>query len=79
MPYAPGGSVGAGLSGTFDTRLAWERILMDQLQFLVDPEADKAFKTRQRFFQKEFGQEFWWQPGRMAPQRAPDLGAAIGG
>jgi polyhydroxyalkanoate synthesis regulator phasin len=68
----PGGTI-------WYTRLAWERILMDQLQFLVDPEADKAFKQRQRFFQKEFGQGFWWQPGRAAPQRAPDLGAAFGG
>lgn len=67
----PGGTI-------WYTRLAWERILMDQLQFLVDPEADKAFKQRQRFFQKEFGQDFWWQPGRVTPQRAPNLGAAIG-
>jgi hypothetical protein len=68
----PGGTI-------WYTRLAWERILMDQLQFLVDPEANKAFKNRQRFFQKEFGQGFWWEPGRAVPQRAPNLGAAFGG
>ncbi|TRL39825.1 hypothetical protein [Rhizobium straminoryzae] len=67
----PGGTI-------WYTRLAWERILMDQLQFLVDPEADKAFKQRQRFFAKEFGQQFWWAPGRTAPQRAPNIGAALG-
>lgn len=61
------------------SRLAWERIVWDNLQFLVDPEADKAFKNRQRFFQKEFGQGFWWEPGRALPQRAPNLGAAFGG
>lgn len=59
-------------------RLAWERMLLDQLQFLVDPEANKAFKNRQRFFRKEFGQDFWWAPGEMAPSRAPNIGAAVG-
>lgn len=61
------------------TRLAWERLLFDQLQFLADPEANKAFKQRQRFFQKEFGQEFWWNPGEISPTRPPDLLAAIRG
>lgn len=60
-------------------RLAWERILMDQLQFLVDPEANKAFKQRQRFFAKEYGQNFWWQPGKLAPSRGPDLSRLSGG
>ena len=65
-------------SSIWYARLAWERILMDQLQFLVDPEANKAFKQKQRFFAREFGQGFWWEPGRMAPSRGPDLSAAAG-
>ena len=60
------------------TKLAWERIVWDQLQYLVDPEANKAFKQRQRFFDKEFGQGFWWRPGKAAPDRGPSLPAAIG-
>jgi polyhydroxyalkanoate synthesis regulator phasin len=60
------------------TRLAWERIVMDQLQFLVDPEANKAFKQRQKFFAREFDQKFWWTPGELTPDRAPDLTAAGG-
>jgi hypothetical protein len=59
------------------TRLAWERIVMDQLQFVVDPEANKAFKQKQKFFQREFGQGFWWTPGETTPDRAPDLGTAV--
>jgi hypothetical protein len=59
-------------------RAAWERVLMDQLQFVMDPEANKAFKQRQKFYMREFGQKFWWEPGRMMPGRAPDPGAAIG-
>jgi hypothetical protein len=27
---------------------------------------------------KDFGQDFWWQPGTGAPSRAPDLGKAVG-
>lgn len=59
-------------------RLAWERIVFDQLQYLMDPEANKAFKRKQQFFKREFGQEYWSQPGKIIPDRAPDLGAAIG-
>lgn len=65
-------------SSIWYTRLAWERIVMDQLQFLMDPEANKAFKQRQRFFQREFGQDFWWAPGETTPRRGPDLSTAIG-
>lgn len=36
---------------------------MDQLQYLADPDANKAFKSRQQFFRKEFGQDFG---GRLA-------------
>ncbi|MET3601054.1 hypothetical protein [Martelella mangrovi] len=60
-------------------RLAWERILFDQMQYLMDPEANKAFKRKQRFYEREFGQEFWWKPGEMRPERGPDVGAAAGG
>ncbi|TCD15142.1 hypothetical protein [Oricola cellulosilytica] len=59
-------------------RLAFERTVLDQLQFLADPEANKAFKRQQRFWQREFGQEFWWKPGTAAPQRGPDIGAIAG-
>lgn len=33
-------------------------------------------RTRQRMARQ--GQTSWWQPGAMAPERAPDLGAAVG-
>lgn len=75
IKFAKGNTPGSTM---WYTRLAWERLLLDQLQFLVDPEANKAFKSKQRFFRKEFGQEFWWAPGALTPSRAPDLGAAVG-
>ena len=28
--------------------------------------------------QQDWGQQYWWAPGSGGPQRAPDLGAAVG-
>lgn len=55
-------------------KLAWEREVMDQLQFLVDPEANKAFKRRQQFWSRETGQDYFWAPGERLPERAPAFG-----
>lgn len=48
-------------------RLAWERLLFDQMQHVVDPEANKAFKRQQQFWKREFDQEYWWKPGQAMP------------
>jgi hypothetical protein len=50
-------------------RLAWERTVLDQVQYLVDPEANKAFKRQQQFWAREFGQRFFWAPGEVLPGR----------
>lgn len=60
-------------------QMAWNRMLMDQAQWLADPEAAEAFKRQQRNMLRDTGQQFWWQPGSFGPARAPDLGAAVGG
>lgn len=60
-------------------KLGYERVFLDQLQYLVDPEAQDAFRRAQRNWARNTGQEFWWQPGRATPSRGPDLGAALGG
>jgi len=67
----PGGNI-------WYTRLAWERLVLDQVQFLVDPEANAAFKRSQQSWKKDFGQSFWWEKGKTAPSRAPNLGNALG-
>lgn len=59
-------------------RLAYERAIVDQVRMLVDPEAEIAFARQEARFQREFGQDYWWRPGETAPERAPDLGNAIG-
>jgi len=56
-------------------KLAWERTVMDQLQFLADPEAAKAFRRQSQFWAKNFGQDYWWRPGAAAPDRGPALSA----
>ncbi len=67
----PGGNIWYG-------RLAFERLFLDNLQYGLDPEASAAFRRKQQFWQREFGQGFWWKPGQMTPERAPDVGAALG-
>lgn len=58
------------------TRLMTDRLLADQLQMLIDPEADDAYERMQRKAEREFGQEMWWGPGETAPERAPDIANA---
>lgn len=58
-------------------RLAWERLVLDQLQFVADPEANKSFKAKQQRMRKDFGQGYWWRPGELAPARPPDVGNLV--
>lgn len=48
-------------------RVALERVLLDNLERLVDPKFDRRMRKLQRKIQKESGQEFWWAPGEMTP------------
>lgn len=48
-------------------KLAFERTVLDQVQFLADPEANKAFKRQQQFWKKNFNQDYFWAPGKLAP------------
>lgn len=70
--YTPGGSL-------WYARLAFERILLDQLQTWVDPQAHKQFNALERRYRRDLGQRFWWRPGQAAPDRAPDVAAAFEG
>lgn len=55
------------------TRLAYQRIILDQLQRAADPEANRKFKQKQRRLLKEQGTGYWWRPGQSAPDRAPAI------
>ncbi len=59
------------------TRAAWNRVVVDQLQFLTDPNAHRKMRERERRLQREGGQGMFWRPGELAPDRAPDIGAVV--
>lgn len=61
----PGGSL-------WYARLGLERLVLDQLQEAVDPDYRDSVR-RMKKKADERGQEFWWEPGELAPERAPEL------
>ena len=54
------------------TRAAWNRIVMDQLEYLANPDAHRKFRDQERRLRREFDQGFYWPPGSVFPERAPD-------
>lgn len=54
-------------------RLAYERVLLDNLQRLADPEAHAAFERKIRMQRRDYGNEFFWAPGQSTPRRVPTL------
>jgi hypothetical protein len=69
--YQPG-------SNLWYTRLAWERIVLDQLQVLADPDAAAAFRRKAAHAKKHYGQDYWWRPGETQARRGPRLDAVTG-
>jgi hypothetical protein len=60
-------------------RTAWERVLMDNLQRMLDPEAEASFRRKIQNARRDYKQEFWWRPGGgPVPQRGPRLDAMFG-
>ncbi len=59
------------------TRLAMERLIFDELEAAIDPNAQRSFRMIENRARREYRQRFFWKPGTPAPQRAPDLGAAV--
>lgn len=63
----------------FYLRLAWERLLLDRLQQMADPNAHRTFRRRIRSRQKDYGQSYWWAPGQdLDDARAPAASAVFG-
>lgn len=65
------------LASQWWSRAAFTRLVGDNLQRALDPDAQDAFDRRRRRMERETGQEQWWPQGENAPARAPDLGAAL--
>lgn len=53
-------------------RLAFDRMIADQVQEMVDPHYRQSWK-RMKNWAAEQGTGYWWEPGDTTPDRAPDL------
>lgn len=62
--YTPGGNL-------WYARLAFERVVMDELQGMMDPDANESWRAQINRAKRDFGQDYWWAPGRVTPQEAP--------
>lgn len=61
----PGGNI-------WYTRLAFNRLVVDQLREATDPDYRKSWKRMEKAAEDN-GTGYWWAPGETAPGRAPDL------
>jgi hypothetical protein len=66
------------LSSLWYARLAYDRMVADTLQEMLDPGAEAAWKRSQRARDKAQGNTTWWSHGQLTPDRAPDFANAIG-
>lgn len=61
----------------FYLRSAYERMILDELQQMVDPEAHKVFRRRRQSLKKNSGSDFYWPPGQSSPDRGPNFGSVV--
>jgi hypothetical protein len=61
------------LSSLWYLRAGYRRVVLDQLQYLTDPEAHKSFREQEQRLRNETRQGMWWAPGAIAPSRPPAL------
>lgn len=66
-------------SNLWYSRLLFNRAIVDNVHRAIDPDYAGSFRRARDRAQKLHGQGFWWGPGSGSPDRAPDLGAALGG
>jgi hypothetical protein len=52
-------------------RLGLQRLMFDNLAVMVDPEAYERFGRQVQTTRRDYGQGYWWKPGRSGPTRAP--------
>ncbi len=58
------------VGGTYG-RLAMERLIFDELEAAIDPNAAKSFRRIEQGARRDYGQRFWWRPGTTLPRRGP--------
>lgn len=60
------------------TRLAFERLAVDQIQREIDPNYRQSWRRMEKRA-RDAGQDYYWEPGETAPDRSPDLEAMFEG
>lgn len=60
------------------TRIALDRLVWDQMQQLIDPEAEEQWHQFEKRQKKQYGNQSWWRRGDPLPRRAPNLGNVMG-
>ena len=56
-------------------KAALDHMIFHQLQEYFSPGYLARMRARA---QQEFGQHYWWEPGAVTPERAPNIAAAVG-
>jgi hypothetical protein len=69
--YTPGSSI-------WWARGALERQVFDRLQELADPRAYQAQRRKMDRQRRQYGNEYYWQPGARVPDRAPSISGVVG-
>ena len=64
--YTPGTSL-------WQIRTALDRLVWDQLQVFLDPEAERQFRRQMSRQRNRAGNDYWWDEGETAPDRGPSL------
>jgi hypothetical protein len=65
-------------SSLWFARLAFQREVLDQLALMADPRTRERFARIEQTARREWGQRYWWRPGRTEPERQPELEAVLG-
>ena len=72
MRFAKSNTPGANL---WYAKAALDHLVFHQLQEMMSPGYLGRIQSRAR---REFGQEWWWTPGEVIPDRAPNFAAGVG-
>lgn len=66
-----------GVGSLWFTRLAFERLMLDEMATMVDPQYQQRFKRLEKYAAEQ-GQDYFWAPGDYLEQaRAPDVGNLV--
>ncbi|MEO0859234.1 MAG: hypothetical protein AAFY65_01375 [Pseudomonadota bacterium] len=65
-------------SSLWYSRAAFNRVVADQLQLLMDDDARRNWHRQAQNRRRTYGVDTWWDAGDLTPDRAPDFNNALG-